>query len=239
MQQGLISPNGYILVFVTGDRRENFDAVLQVFDMLVARGLREHLVLAGTRGDQAQALQAQADAFPWGKRVRILPFFGEAQALELARIYAGASVYLDLSLHEGFGMQVIEAMACGTPVVCSNRGALPEVAGAAALLVDPEDITQIADAVCRVLTEDSSAQTCKSLGARRRRAIRGRGLPPRSCLPFKPDLSPYLWNGSRNSITARPGFTASRTPSQNVSLRMIAPGWCRCGQVHSGAWSWN
>jgi glycosyltransferase involved in cell wall biosynthesis len=82
--------------------------------------------------------------------VRVLPFFGEGEMGELAGVYAGASVYLDLTLHEGFGMQVIEAMACGTPVVCSDRGALPEVAGNAAILVDPTDADAAARAVMDV-----------------------------------------------------------------------------------------
>ena len=73
----------------------------------------------------------------------------------MAEIYTAASVYLDPSLHEGFGMQVIEAMACQIPVVCSNRGALPEVAGDGALLVNPQNINEMAEAVIRVLSWDS------------------------------------------------------------------------------------
>lgn len=142
----LSSPDGYILAFATGDRRENLDAVLAAFDAL-APASNLNLVIAGTRGNEAQAIQKRIQPFPWKARVRILPFFGENETQALTNVYTTASVYLDLSLHEGFGMQVIEALACGTPVVCSNRGALPEVAGNAASLVNPENTAEIAAAV--------------------------------------------------------------------------------------------
>ena len=67
---------------------------------------------------------------------------------------SGAEALVYPSRYEGFGLPVLEAMACGTPVITSNRSALPEVAADAALLVDPDDPTDIADAIERVLTED-------------------------------------------------------------------------------------
>lgn len=146
-------PNGYVLIFATGDQRENLDTALRVFDQLVGQGLDQNLVIAGVRASDEAQIRARINVYPWGSRVRLLPFYGEDQVQNLAEVYAGARVYLDLSLHEGFGMQVIEAMACGTPVVCSNRGALPEVAGEAAVLVDPLDALAIRDATYRLLTD--------------------------------------------------------------------------------------
>jgi glycosyltransferase involved in cell wall biosynthesis len=72
---------------------------------------------------------------------------------ELARTYSDSDVLLMPSLHEGFGLPVLEAMASGVPVVASNRGSLPEVVGGAGLLVEPEDIEAIADAVVRILAD--------------------------------------------------------------------------------------
>ena len=82
-----------------------------------------------------------------------------------AALLSGAEALVYPSLYEGFGLPVLEAMACGTPVVASNRPALPEVAGDSALLVDPEDPHQLAQAIERVLSDE-----------RLRRVLRQRGL---------------------------------------------------------------
>ncbi len=151
--QKLKTPHGYILVFNTGDQRENFKIVPRVFQTVLEAGLPHDLVVGGVRDNARSFVEATLSRFPWFNRIRIVPFLGSGREQELAEIYTAASVYLDPSLQEGFGMQVIEAMACGTPVVCSNRGALPEVAGDAALLVNPEDSDQISSTVKRVLAD--------------------------------------------------------------------------------------
>src|SRR5260221_2107357 len=69
-------------------------------------------------------------------------------------IYSGASLFVFPSLYEGFGLPPLEAMACGAPVVCSNRTSLPEVVGNAALSVDPDNLTDLVDAMQRVLTDN-------------------------------------------------------------------------------------
>ena len=80
---------------------------------------------------------------------------GYVTPAELAAWYARASIFAFPSLDEGFGMPLLEAMAAGTPIVTSNRSALPEVAGDAALLVDPEDTAALAAAL-RQLTGDAA-----------------------------------------------------------------------------------
>lgn len=84
---------------------------------------------------------------------------------DLVALYNMADVFVFPSLYEGFGMPPLEAMACGTPVVCSNAASLPEVVGDAALTVDPYDVEALAQAVCRVLIEPDLAAD-----------LRGRGL---------------------------------------------------------------
>jgi glycosyltransferase involved in cell wall biosynthesis len=75
---------------------------------------------------------------------------GPVPAEDLPALYAGAECFVFPSRYEGFGLPVLEAMACGTPVIVSNRGALPEVVGQAGVLVDPEDPIALAAAMCQV-----------------------------------------------------------------------------------------
>src|SRR5581483_3733175 len=70
-------------------------------------------------------------------------------------VYSCASLFVSPTLYEGFGLPPLEAMACGAPVVCSNRTSLPEVVGDAALTVDPEDTQALVEAMRRVLTDDT------------------------------------------------------------------------------------
>jgi glycosyltransferase involved in cell wall biosynthesis len=88
---------------------------------------------------------------------------------ELVRVYGAADVLVMPSLHEGFGLPALEAMASGTPVVASNRGSLPEVVGDAGLLVDPEDIDAIADAVVRLITDSRLRADMTTRGIERAR----------------------------------------------------------------------
>lgn len=108
------------------------------------------LVLAGSAGYGAEAIQAAIDASPARARIHVLGYLPRP---ELEQWYSRASIFAFPSLDEGFGMPVLEAMAAGTPVITSNRSALPEVAGDAAWLIDPEDTEELGNAL-RLLTRD-------------------------------------------------------------------------------------
>ena len=82
------------------------------------------------------------------------------------RLYRGAAALVFPSLYEGFGLPVAEAMACGTPVVTSNTTALPEVAGDAALLVNPESAEEISAAIYRVVSDPALRSTLRERGLR-------------------------------------------------------------------------
>jgi len=86
-----------------------------------------------------------------------IDWIGYVDGAELVREYQQADVFVLLSKYEGFGLPVLEAMACGTPVVCSNRSSLPEVAGDAAAVVDPDDAAGAAAEIVRVLEEPGRA----------------------------------------------------------------------------------
>ena len=90
---------------------------------------------------------------------------------DLVAIYSAASVYVQPSLYEGFGLPILEAMACGTPVVSSNQSSLPEVAAAAAVLVDP-DANGIAWGINKVLTDARFRTKLKLDGLRRVKTAR-------------------------------------------------------------------
>jgi glycosyltransferase involved in cell wall biosynthesis len=158
VRSGLDSPKGYILVIYTGDPLENFAVVPEVFDRVVAKGLPHNLVIVGVHENERREVESLLRSYSWMNRARIIPFIPVEEHERLAGLYAGASLYFDPSLQEGFGMQVVEAMASGAPVVCTSRGALSEVAGEAAVLVDPTDIESMAAGVISLLADDASAQ---------------------------------------------------------------------------------
>lgn len=91
-------------------------------------------------------------------------FAGRVSEAALPQLYRGAICLAFPSLYEGFGLPVIEAMACGTPVITSNTTSLPEVAGGAALLVDPESVTEIQKAIERLAKDQSLRQTLRQSG---------------------------------------------------------------------------
>ncbi|NOR84302.1 MAG: glycosyltransferase [Ardenticatenales bacterium] len=108
------------------------------------------LVLAGSPGWLAGPILEYARQA--GPTVHITGFIAEE---DKAALISGATAFLFPSLYEGFGFPVLEAMACGTPVICSNTSSLPQVAGDAALLVDPLDTAGLATAIRHVLTDES------------------------------------------------------------------------------------
>jgi len=109
------------------------------------------LVLVGSAGYGAAEIAARIGASRSRERIRVLGYVSRA---ELANWYARAMIFAFPSLDEGFGMPVLEAMAAGTPVIASNRAAVPEVAGDAAWLVDAEDTEELAGAMV-ALTRDA------------------------------------------------------------------------------------
>src|SRR5262249_4983945 len=121
--------------------RKNIARLVQAFESVDASW---RLVLAGSMGYGADQIVRQIESSPARDRIAIT---GYVSPEELAAWYARASIFAFPSLDEGFGMPVLEAMAAGTPVITSNRSALPEVAGDAAILVDPENTEMLAAAM--------------------------------------------------------------------------------------------
>ncbi|HIE39142.1 MAG TPA: glycosyltransferase family 1 protein [Anaerolineales bacterium] len=145
-----VGERSYVLSVGTLQPRKNYVRLIRAFARLrLAPLCPETLVIAGGRGWLYQEIYAEAEKHP--DRVRILGFVDEA---DLPALYREAALFVFPSFYEGFGLPVLEAMACGVPVVCSNASSLPEVAGAAALLVDPHDEEGLTEAMERALADE-------------------------------------------------------------------------------------
>jgi glycosyltransferase involved in cell wall biosynthesis len=139
---------GYALFTGTLEPRKNVTGLLAAYRVLCERRLSTPmLVLAGRRGWLYDEIFAQIDRLKLAGRVH---FVENLSSEDLRVLYNAAALLVLPSFYEGFGLTVLEAMACGTPVVCSDRGSLPEVAGDAALFVNPDDLDGLADAMQRV-----------------------------------------------------------------------------------------
>ncbi len=137
-------------------KRKNIPGLLQAYRRFAAHSpLNVQLVLAGGEGDGAAEVREAVR--PIG-RDRVI-FTGCLPDEDLLRFYHAAECLVYPSFYEGFGLPVLEAMACGCPVITSNVSSLPEVAGEAALLIDPYRIETITSALVSLLTNPSLAQT--------------------------------------------------------------------------------
>jgi glycosyltransferase involved in cell wall biosynthesis len=137
-------------------KRKNTVGILQAFAELLKRGQDVSLVLTGVGSNLRRTIDAEMARLSLpARRVRLLGF---VEAQELAALYASCSAFLFLSLYEGFGIPILDAMQCGAPVVCSTRTSCPEVAGDAALLVDPENPGEVADAAIEILNRSSAVR---------------------------------------------------------------------------------
>ncbi len=154
-------PERHLLFVGTIEPRKNLGRLLAAFERLHAAGLTDALVIVGKRGWLYDDFFARLENSPAQGAVIFPGFVPDA---DLPAVYASAQALAFPSEFEGFGLPVLEAMACGTPVVCSNTSSLPEVAGDAALLIDPLDADALTDALRRVLTASDLAIDLRARG---------------------------------------------------------------------------
>lgn len=154
----------YVLAVGTLQPRKNYVRLIRAFARLPEKDIV--LVIAGGRGWLYEEVLAEATRFP--DRVRILGFVEEE---DLPALYREARLFVMPSFYEGFGLPVLEAMACGVPVVCSNASSLPEVAGDAALLVDPTDEEGLTAAMRRALEDEALRAQMRAQGLTRAAAF--------------------------------------------------------------------
>ena len=140
----------YVLCVAGTDPTKNVKSLIEAFSKLVPEiRNRHHLVLVG---DVQKNKELQQCVQERGIEKRTI-FTGVVSDAQLAELYQQASVFVFPSLYEGFGLPVLEAMACGCPVITSNTSSLPEVVGSAGMLVNPCDREELIEALTKVLTD--------------------------------------------------------------------------------------
>ena len=156
----------YVLYVANYQYKKNPERLVQAFAEVAARVSDVSLVLAGWHTGRFARALALIDELSLGPRTRVL---GYVRDDTLPALYGSADLFTLPSLHESFGMPVLEAMACGTPVVTSNVYSLPEVCGDAAEYVDPHSADSIAHGLLRVLEDPTRAADLRERGLARAR----------------------------------------------------------------------
>ena len=153
----------YILAVGSDNPRKNLLRLVRAFGMMQTDS--HCLVLAGLHGDDAKKrIMEEASAHGVSNRIIFLDYVRDE---DLPMLYSGATLFCYPSLYEGFGLPVLEAMACGTPVVASNSTSVPEVAGQAAILVDPANCEEISSAMDLILNDSGRRESLRSAGLER------------------------------------------------------------------------
>jgi glycosyltransferase involved in cell wall biosynthesis len=172
-QAGQLPPGlepGFILSVGTIEPRKNYPRLLAAYRRLRRESVP---VIVGGRAGVPELVIAGRPGWAYGdtlKRIKSEPgvrYLGHVDDQTLTALYRSAAVLAFPSLYEGFGLPLLEAMANGLPAVAGNAGALPELAAGAAVLVDPEDVTSIADGLERVLADAALRRELSAAGKRR------------------------------------------------------------------------
>lgn len=156
----------YILFASTIEPRKNLERLLDALQLLPDRLKKQYsLVIVGKEGwiEERVAAKLQQTQAAGVTVIRT----GYITDSELPVLYSGASLFAYPSLYEGFGMPILEAMACGCPVLTANTSSMPEVAGGAAVIVDPYDVQAIADGLQKILVDPKLAKTLIAAGEKR------------------------------------------------------------------------
>lgn len=159
-----LTPGRFLLYVGVLEPRKNVPMLLKAFAQIAAKFPDVPLVIVGKKGWMYDAIFAELTALGLAERV---VFTGYVPEEDLPRLYGGARAFVYPSLYEGFGLPVLEAMQCGAPVVTTDISSMPEVAGDAALLVKPDDVDGLAEALTRVLSDDALAADLKQRGLAR------------------------------------------------------------------------
>jgi glycosyltransferase involved in cell wall biosynthesis len=160
-------PAGEFILFVGMlEPRKNIVTLLRAYKTMLQKGLKLLLVIAGRKGWMYDDIYKTVKELSLENQV---VFTGYVDDIDLPFIYNGATCFVYPSLYEGFGIPVLEAMACGVPVITSNVSSMPEIAGDAALLVDPIDADGLCTAMCKLIEDNVLRHTLGEKGIARAR----------------------------------------------------------------------
>ncbi|MEJ2210516.1 MAG: glycosyltransferase family 1 protein [Anaerolineae bacterium] len=165
-------PPRFVLGLSTLQPRKNFAGLADAFARLLAAQGDEapfadlHLVIGGGKGWMYEEMMARVERLGLGQRVRFLGFVDDA---DLPALYNLADAFAFPSWYEGFGVPLLEAMACGTPVVAADNSSLPEVVGDAGLLVNAGDVEALASALGRLVSNAELREELRTEGPARAR----------------------------------------------------------------------
>jgi glycosyltransferase involved in cell wall biosynthesis len=158
-----------VLFVGTVQPRKNLPRLIEAFARAVAEhGVEHELIIAGQKGWLAEESLRAPQKFGVEKRVQFVDYVPEDM---LPSLYSAADALAYPSLYEGFGLPVLEAMACGVPVLTSKTSSLPEVAGDAAILVDPTKVEEIAQGLARILLDERLRADLREKGIARARSF--------------------------------------------------------------------
>lgn len=157
----------YVLTVGTLEPRKNLATLLSAWRQLPpALAKRYPLAIAGQPGWRHGEVNQQIAAMVRAGQVHLL---GHVDDADLPALYSASALFVFPSLYEGFGLPPLEAMASGVPVLCANRASLPEVVGAAGVLVEPLDDHGLAEAICSLLEDPAECARLAALGVQRAR----------------------------------------------------------------------
>lgn len=157
-------PGKYFLFVGTLEPRKNLKSILDAFALLDLERTDVHLVVVGTRGWKNNNVMRSLKTHRYRSRVH---FTGYVNNARLAFIYKNSICLIYPSIYEGFGFPILEAMSLGVPVITSDVSSMPEIAGDAALLVNPNDIDSLADAMSKIIAQDEIRNILKAKGYER------------------------------------------------------------------------
>lgn len=146
----------YLLFVSTIEPRKNINSLISAFNLLKTKYKIEHqLVLVGKKGWNYEPIFTAIENSPWKNEIHHLDYLANDL---VALFYSRADVFVYPSHYEGFGLPVLEAMTLGAPVITSNTSSIPEVTGDAAILIDPNDPVELAEAILKIISDSQLRQ---------------------------------------------------------------------------------
>jgi glycosyltransferase involved in cell wall biosynthesis len=214
--------NPYFLFVGNLEPRKNLERLIEAFAEMPEKD--HELVIVGNYWYRAAEVENKARSMGLSGRVKFRGYIGRE---ELPGLYSGATALVYPSLLEGFGLPVVEAMACGTPVITSNNSALKEVAGDAAVLVDPLSVRELTQAMARLAEDAAVRSELSRRGLARAAEFSWKKTAELTLDAYREALRPSSTPGSSNFelriSNCSPDVDSSTRPIRPVSILKIGP----------------